>query len=75
MELLDVAGNPMTTFSFKPSPHAPRPREARAHREPAVSRAAVLRGFPLWLATAHSAGAACLFMATVALNRALRPTA
>jgi len=32
----------------------------------------VLRGFPLWLATAHSAGAACLLMATVALNRALR---
>ena len=35
----------------------------------------VLRGFPLWLATAHSAGAACLLMATVALNHALRPTA
>ena len=35
----------------------------------------VLRGFPLWLATAHSAGAACLLMATVALNRVLRPTA
>jgi cytochrome c oxidase assembly protein subunit 15 len=35
----------------------------------------VLRGFPLWLATAHSAGAACLLMATVALNRALRPSA
>jgi cytochrome c oxidase assembly protein subunit 15 len=32
----------------------------------------VLRGFPLWLATAHSAGAAFLLMATVALNRALR---
>jgi len=32
----------------------------------------VLRGFPVWLATAHSAGAACLLMATVALNRALR---
>jgi hypothetical protein len=23
VELLDVAGNPVTTFSFKPSPHAP----------------------------------------------------
>ena len=32
----------------------------------------VLRGFPLWLATAHSAGAALLLMATVGLNRALR---
>jgi len=35
----------------------------------------VLRGFPLWLATAHSAGAALLLMATVGLNRALRPPA
>ena len=35
----------------------------------------VLRGFPLWLATAHSAGAACLLMATVALNHVLRPSA
>jgi hypothetical protein len=34
----------------------------------------VLWGFPLWLATAHSAGAACLLVATVALNRALWPT-
>ncbi len=33
----------------------------------------VLRGFPLWLATAHSAGAALLLMATVGLNRAVRP--
>ncbi len=32
----------------------------------------VLRGFPLWLATAHSAGAALLLMATVGLNRCLR---
>jgi cytochrome c oxidase assembly protein subunit 15 len=32
----------------------------------------VLEGFPLWLATAHSAGAALLLMATVALNRCLR---
>ena len=30
-------------------------------------------GFPLWLATAHSAGAALLLLAAVALNRALRP--
>ena len=35
----------------------------------------VLRGFPLWLGTAHSAGAALLLMATVGLNRALRPAA
>ena len=35
----------------------------------------VLRGFPLWLATAHSAGAALLLMATVGLNRALRAPA
>lgn len=33
----------------------------------------VLRGFPLWLATAHSAGAALLLLATLALLRALRP--
>jgi cytochrome c oxidase assembly protein subunit 15 len=33
----------------------------------------VLRGFPLWLATLHNAGAAALLLAVVALNRALRP--
>jgi heme a synthase len=33
----------------------------------------VLRGFPLWLATAHNAGAALLLLATLALNRSLRP--
>ena len=33
----------------------------------------VLRGFPLWLATAHNAGAAALLLAVVALNRSLRP--
>jgi cytochrome c oxidase assembly protein subunit 15 len=32
----------------------------------------VVRGFPLWLATAHNAGAALLLLATLALNRALR---
>jgi len=32
----------------------------------------VERGFPLWLATAHNAGAALLLLATLALNRALR---
>lgn len=32
----------------------------------------VLRGFPLWLATAHNAGAALLLLSTLALNRALR---
>ncbi len=35
----------------------------------------VLKGFPLWLATAHNAGAALLLMATVGLNRVLRPPA
>ncbi len=34
----------------------------------------VLRGFPLWLATAHNAGAAVLLLAAVALVRSLRPT-
>ena len=33
----------------------------------------VQSGFPLWLATAHSAGAALLLLAVVALNRSLRP--
>jgi len=33
----------------------------------------VLRGFPLWLATAHNAGAALLLLSVVTLNRALRP--
>jgi cytochrome c oxidase assembly protein subunit 15 len=33
----------------------------------------VWRGFPLWLATAHNAGAALLLLATLALCRALRP--
>jgi cytochrome c oxidase assembly protein subunit 15 len=38
-----------------------------------IGLAMVLRGFPLWLATAHNAGAALLLLAAVALNRALRP--
>ncbi len=33
----------------------------------------VLRGFPLWLATAHNAGAALLLLAVVTLIRSLRP--
>jgi cytochrome c oxidase assembly protein subunit 15 len=33
----------------------------------------VLRGFPLWLATAHNAGAALLLLATVWLNYSLQP--
>jgi len=33
----------------------------------------VLRGFPLWLATAHNAGAALLLLSVLALYRALRP--
>jgi len=41
----------------------------------AIGITMVLQGFPLWLATAHNAGAACLLMATVALNRTLRPLA
>ena len=39
----------------------------------AIGIAMVLQGFPLWLATAHNAGAACLLMTVVALNRLLRP--
>jgi len=35
----------------------------------------VRMGFPLWLATAHNAGAALLLLATLALNRSLRPPA
>ena len=39
----------------------------------AIGITMVLKGFPLWLATAHNAGAALLLLAVVALNRALRP--
>jgi heme a synthase len=60
----------------------------RAGRPPAAAAIAVLAalalqllvgismvrmGFPLWLATAHNAGAALLLLATLALNRSLRP--
>jgi cytochrome c oxidase assembly protein subunit 15 len=38
-----------------------------------IGSAMVVRGFPLWLATAHNGGAALLLLATVALNRVLRP--
>jgi cytochrome c oxidase assembly protein subunit 15 len=38
-----------------------------------IGLAMVTRGFPLWLATAHNAGAALLLLATVALNCTLRP--
>ena len=36
-----------------------------------IGVALVLRGFPLWIATAHTAGAALLLLATLALLRAL----
>lgn len=39
----------------------------------AIGAAMVLRGFPLWIATAHNAGAALLLLAVIALNRSLRP--
>ncbi len=39
----------------------------------AIGILTVLQGFPLWLATAHNAGAALLLLAAVALNRTLRP--
>ena len=39
----------------------------------AIGITMVLAGFPLWLATAHNAGAALLLLAVVALNRSLRP--
>jgi len=35
----------------------------------------VVRGFPLWLATAHTAGAALLLLTVLALLRAVRPQA
>ena len=38
-----------------------------------IGIATVIQGFPLWLATTHNAGAALLLLATVALNRTLRP--
>lgn len=37
-----------------------------------IGIAMVLKGFPLWIATAHNAGAALLLLATLALNRGLR---
>jgi heme a synthase len=37
----------------------------------AIGITMVLKGFPLWLATAHTAGAALLLLATLALLRAL----
>jgi len=39
----------------------------------AIGVTMVLGGFPLWLATAHNAGAALLLLAAVGLNRALHP--
>ncbi len=39
----------------------------------AIGITMVLRGFPLWLATAHNAGAALLLLAVVALIRSVRP--
>jgi cytochrome c oxidase assembly protein subunit 15 len=39
----------------------------------AIGISMVLMGFPLWLATAHNAGAALLLLAVLALNRSLRP--
>jgi len=39
----------------------------------AIGISMVLKGFPLWLATAHTAGAALLLLATLALLRALTP--
>ena len=38
----------------------------------AIGISMVKMGFPLWLATAHNAGAALLLLSTLALNRALR---
>ena len=37
----------------------------------AIGTSMVLRAFPLWLATAHTAGAALLLLATLALLRSL----
>ncbi len=41
--------------------------------QPALGMAAVLTGLPLWLATAHNAGAAGLLLALVYLNHLLTP--
>jgi cytochrome c oxidase assembly protein subunit 15 len=41
----------------------------------AIAVAMIERGFPLWLATAHNAGAALLLLATVALYEAVSPAA
>jgi len=38
-----------------------------------IAVAMVLSGFPVWLSTAHNAGAALLLLAVIALNRSLRP--
>jgi cytochrome c oxidase assembly protein subunit 15 len=38
-----------------------------------IAAAMVVSGFPLWLATAHNAGAALLLLAVIALNRSIRP--
>jgi cytochrome c oxidase assembly protein subunit 15 len=47
-------------------------RNSRFAAAAAMAALMVLKGFPLWLATAHNAGAALLLLATLALNRALR---
>ncbi|MGH8261373.1 MAG: COX15/CtaA family protein, partial [Steroidobacteraceae bacterium] len=41
----------------------------------AIGISMVLRGFPLWLATAHNGGAALTLLAVVALVQSLRPSA
>ncbi|MBS0379114.1 MAG: COX15/CtaA family protein [Proteobacteria bacterium] len=54
---------------------APRPRAALVlgalGLQLAIGISMVVMGFPLWLATAHTAGAALLLMATLALLRSL----
>ena len=47
--------------------------EVENHLQLLIGISMVVRGFPLWLATAHNAGAAVLLLAVVALMRSLRP--
>ncbi len=56
----------------------PRPRAAAVLAalglQLAIGIGMVVKGFPLWLATAHTAGAALLLLATLALLRSLSPS-
>ena len=65
----------LAALRMRPSP--PRPAAGAVllllAAQLAIGISMVVLGFPLWLATAHNAGAALLLLATLALNRSLRP--